>query len=454
MRVAGVELKGARVLVIGLARSGLAAVGLLALHGARVTAADSRPLAEIAGAAEALRSIGAVVFTLQSDDAADGHDLVVISPGVPIDTPVLEAARRAGIPVIAEVELASYFLQGPIIGVTGSNGKTTTTSLIGHILRESGIAVQVGGNIGTPPAAMVAASRADQWNVLELSSFQLEAISNFRARIGVCLNLTPDHLDRHGTMEVYAAAKRRLFETQDAAGFGVLNADDPWCVSFAATMPSRPLWFSLQRPVTPGLWREDSGRLVFDGEWFMEAADIPLRGLHNVENVLAAAGAARLAGAALPQIAAAVKSFPGVEHRLERVLTINGVEYFNDSKATNVDAALKAVEAFEGGLWIILGGKDKGSDYRPLRDPLTAKARAALLIGAAADKIAGHLAGAVPLVECGTLGEAVRHAHSHAKQNEVVLLAPACASFDQFDNFEHRGRVFKDLVRELKGKAA
>ena len=452
MQVAGVELNGARVLVIGLARSGLAAVGLLALHGARVTAADSRPLAEIPGASPALASIAAG-FVPQSDNAAAGHSLVVISPGVPIDAPVLIEARRARIPVISEVELASYFLAGPVIGITGSNGKTTTTSLVGHILRESGIRVLVGGNIGMPPSAMVASSRPGQWNVLELSSFQLEAVAHFRAQIGVCLNLTPDHLDRHGSMEVYAGVKRRLFETQDAEGYAVLNADDPWCVSYAATMPARPLWFSLQRPVTPGLWLEH-GQLVFDGEPFLNVAAIPLRGLHNVENVLAAAGAARLAGATLGQIAAAVQTFPGVEHRLERVRLLDGVEYFNDSKATNVDAALKAVEAFPRGLWIILGGKDKGSDYRPLQAPLAAKARAVLLIGAAADKIAGQLAGAVPLVHCVTMGEAVRHAHANAKQNEVVLLAPACASFDQFDNFEHRGRVFKELVNGLEGKVA
>jgi UDP-N-acetylmuramoylalanine--D-glutamate ligase len=452
MKVAGVELNDARVLVIGMARSGLAAAGLLALNGARVTATDSRPLEGIAGAAEALRSIGAVVFTLQSDTTSEDHDLVVISPGVPIDAPVLVAARRAGIPVIAEVELASYFLQGGIIGVTGSNGKTTVTSLIGHILRESGIPVQVGGNIGTPPSSMVASSRPGRWNVLELSSFQLEAVSHFRASVGVCLNLTPDHLDRHGSMEVYAAAKRRLFETQDSLGYAVLNADDPWCVRYAAVMPSRPMWFSLHRPVTPGLWLEESGRLAFDGELFLEAAEIPLRGLHNVQNVLAAAGAARLAGASLTQITASVKTFPGVEHRLERVRALDGVEYFNDSKATNVDAALKAVDAFPDGLWIILGGKDKGNDFAPLREPLTRKARAALLIGAAAGKIAGQLEGALPLVDCGTIGEAVRYAHSHAKQNEVVLLAPACASFDQFDNFEHRGRVFKDLVMALEGE--
>lgn len=447
MQVAGIELKGARVLVIGLARSGLAAASLLALQGAQVAAADSRPLSAIPGAAELLESIGAS-FVPQTDDAFRGCALVVISPGVPIDAPVLNAARAASIPVIAEVELASYFLEGPIIGITGSNGKTTTTALAGHILRHAGIPVQVGGNIGTPPSAMVASSRPEQWNVLELSSFQLEAISHFRARIAVCLNLTPDHLDRHGSMEVYAGAKRRLFETQSADGFAVLNSDDPWCVSYAAAMPARPLWFSLSRPITPGLWLE-RGELVFDGESWMTAADIPLRGLHNVENVLAAAGATRLAGASLRQIAAAVKTFPGVEHRLELVRTLDGVEYFNDSKATNVDAALKAVDAFPGGLWIVLGGKDKGSDYSPLREPLRAKARGVLLIGAAAGKIAAQLEGAVPLIECGTLDRAVEQAHRSAKQNEVILLAPACASFDQFDNFEHRGRVFKELVLNL-----
>lgn len=450
MKVAGVELQGARALVIGLARSGLAAASLMARHGARVTAADTRPLAEIPGAAELLDSIGAR-FSPQTEDAFNECALVVISPGVPIDAPVLNAARAASIPVIAEVELASYFLQGPVIGITGSNGKTTTTALVGHILRSAGIPAQVGGNIGTPPSAMVDASRPEQWNVLELSSFQLEAVAHFRARIGVCLNLTPDHLDRHGSMDVYAGAKRRLFETQAADGFAVLNSDDRWCVSYAAAMPGRPLWFSLHRAVTPGLWLE-RGELMFDGERWMSAAEIPLRGLHNVENVLAAAGAARLAGATLGQIAAAVKTFPGVEHRLERVRALDGVEYFNDSKATNVDAALKAIDAFPGGLWIILGGKDKGGDYGPLREPLRAKARAALLIGAAAGKIGAQLEGAVPLVQCETLDRAVEHAYRNAKQNEVVLLAPACASFDQFDNFEHRGRVFKELARNLPSR--
>jgi len=444
MQVAGVELRGVRVLVVGLARSGVAACHVLARAGARVTACDTKPFENVPGAE---------AFVLQAPGVAAGYALVVISPGVPIDAPILNEARAAGIPVIAEIELASYFLHGRIIGITGSNGKTTTTSLIGHILSNAGVPMQVGGNIGTPLVAMVESSRDAQWNVLEVSSFQLEAVANFCADIAVCLNITPDHLDRHGTLEVYAGAKRRLFETQQADGFGVLNADDKWCVSFAATMPGRPVWFSLNNPVTPGCWLE-GGQLVFDGEPFLAADEIRLRGLHNVENVLAASAAARLAGVPLAKIAEAVRSFPGVEHRLERVTTIHGVEYFNDSKATNVDATLKAIDAFPGGLWVILGGKDKGSDYTALREPLAGKARAALLIGAAAPKIAAQIAGAVPVIQCGTLERAVAEAHSHAKQNEVILLAPACASFDQFDNYEHRGQVFKQLVRALRGEGA
>ncbi len=444
MQVAGVELTGARVLVLGLARSGLAAIRLLRAQDAIVTASDLRPVEALPGVAES-----GAAFVLQSDNAVQGHELVVISPGVAVDAPPLLHARALGIPVIGELELASYFLLGPVIGITGSNGKTTTTALVHHILRECGIPSQIGGNIGTPPTSMVADSREAQWNVLEISSFQLETISNFHARIAVCLNITPDHLDRHGTMEVYTAMKRRLFETQREDAFAVLNADDPACFGFASTAASRPLWFSLSRPVTPGLWYED-GLTFFDGEPLLPAGEIPLRGMHNVENFLAAAGAARLAGASLEGIAGAVRSFPGVEHRLEFVRTVSGVEYFNDSKATNVDATLKAIDAFPGGLWIILGGKDKGGDYTPLRDPLKAKAKAALLIGAAARKIEAQLSGSVPMLQCGDLAAAVAKAAQEAAPGDVVLLAPACASFDQFDNFEHRGTVFKQLVTGLK----
>ena len=447
MKVAGLELENARVAVMGLARSGLAAVCLLRSHGAQVTATDSKSLAELAGAAALLSETGAK-FVPQSPDVLLHHDLAVISPGVPLDSDPVVEALRSGIPVIGELELASYFLLGPVIAITGSNGKTTTTSLVGHTLDHCGIPTQVGGNIGTPLASMTWTSRSDQWNVIEVSSFQLETISHFRAQIAVCLNVTPDHLDRHKTMEEYAAAKGRLFTTQQEDGFAVLNADDAACVGYAAMARSRPMWFSANRPVTPGLWVH-LDEIVFDGEPVMKLADILLRGMHNVENIMAATAASRLAGAPLSRIAEAVKSFPGVEHRLEFVRKINGVDYFNDSKATNVDAALKALEAFPGRLWVILGGKDKGSDYTPLSEPLREKALSALLIGAAGPKIAGQVEGAAPLVACGTIDRAVEYAHQHAAPGDVVLLAPACASFDQFENFEHRGRVFKTLVNGL-----
>ena len=448
MVVAGVELKGAKVLVIGLARSGLAALRLLSAQGAILTACDTMPLAELAGAAQTLNDAGAAFFA-QSPDVAIGQQLVVTSPGVPIDVEPLLRARAAGIPVIGEMELAGYFLQGPNLVITATNGKTTTTAQTGHILTVAGIANQVGGNIGTPPASMVDNSRSNQWNVLEASSFQLETISGFHARIGVCLNVTQNHLDRHHTMDAYISAKGRLFQTQTKDDYAVLNADDAICVRYASMTPARPLWFSLARPVTPGLWL-DTGTIWFDGERMMQATEIPLRGLHNVENTLAASAAARLAGASLDAIAAGVRTFTGVEHRLEHVRTVGGVDYYNDSKATTVDAALKALDTFGGGVWIILGGKDKGSDYTPLREPLREKARAALLIGAAAAKIGAKLEGAVKLVECGTLDAAVEYACAHASSGDTVLLAPACASFDQFQNFEHRGAAFKQLVAQIE----
>jgi UDP-N-acetylmuramoylalanine--D-glutamate ligase len=444
------EIAGRKVLVVGLARSGLAAVELLLRKGALVRATDVKPLDQLPDAAAELSRLG-VEFQVQSAEAFEDVEGIVISPGVPADLPELEQARGRGVPVIGEVELAGCFLAGKTIGITGSNGKTTTTALAGHILRQSGIPVQVGGNIGEAVTAMIPTSRADQWNVLELSSFQLETIESFRAHIAVALNVTPDHLDRHHSFENYARAKARLFQTQTAEDFAVLNADDPACREYGRQTRARLLWFSLQRAVSPGVFSEGE-RLSFDGQPFLEVREIPLRGRHNVENTLAAAASAHLAGAELEAIAAAVRTFPGVEHRLEFVRQIRGVDFYNDSKATNVDAALKAVEAFPGGLWVILGGKDKGAPYTPLRQALISKACAALLIGAAEGKIASELAGAVRLIPCGVLEEAVRIAFREAAPGDTVLLAPACASFDQFSNFEHRGRVFKTLVAQLEAK--
>jgi UDP-N-acetylmuramoylalanine--D-glutamate ligase len=441
-------LESKRALVIGMERSGLAAVELLARHGVQVRATDTKPLDQLAAAGELLAR-WSVPFVRQQDAVFEGVDLIVLSPGVPADLAALGRSRLRGVEVIGEVELASRYLRGPVIGITGSNGKTTTTALTGHILAECGIPVQTGGNIGTAVAAMVESSRTDQWNVLELSSFQLETICTFRAGIGACLNVTPDHLDRHGAFDRYAAAKGRIFENQQPDDFAILNADDATCVGYSADLHSRPLWFSSTRAMDPGVWL-DQGQIWFDGARVMPAPEIPIRGMHNVENTMAAIAAAHLAGAELPRIAAAVRTFRAVEHRLEYVRTVHGVDYYNDSKATNVDAALKALAAFEGRLWVILGGKDKGSDYTALREPLRKKAHGALLIGAAAPLIAAQVEGAVPLIGSGTLDAAVAEVFRRAQPGDTALLAPACASFDQFQNYEHRGRVFKELVARLE----
>ncbi|MBX5496554.1 MAG: UDP-N-acetylmuramoyl-L-alanine--D-glutamate ligase [Bryobacteraceae bacterium] len=441
------RISGAKALVVGMARSGVAAMELLLREKADVRVADARPLSAIDGLEGKLASLN-VPFLPQTPEAFQGVDLIVVSPGVPADLPDLEAARARGVPVIGEVELASFFLRGPILGVTGSNGKTTTTALIGHILKSCGIPCQVGGNIGTPPTALVDASRDEQWNVLELSSFQLETVFRFRARIGVALNVTPNHLNRHHTFENYAAAKSRLFLNQTEEDFAVLNACDDVCRGYSRTGRGRPVWFGL-RSQSDGAWF-DGEYLVADGTKVLAARDLSIRGLHNVENTLAAIAATRLTGASLEGIAEAARTFQGVEHRLEFVAKVRGVDFYNDSKATSVDATRKALSVFQSGLWVILGGEDKGAPYTVLREELQAKARAVLLIGAATPKIARDLSGSVTLVECGTLERAVEEAFRNASPGDTILLAPACASFDQFRSFEHRGEVFKSLVRKLE----
>jgi len=439
-----------KALVVGMKKSGLASAELLARRGAEVLATDLKPLEELPEAAQLLTRLS-IPFVRQSPEVFEGRNLIVLSPDVPADLPPLEAARARGARVVGEVELAAPYLNGRNIGITGSNGKTTTTSLIGHILRHAGVPVQVGGNIGTPVTAMIDTSRGDGWNVLELSSFQLETISQFRAHIALGLNVTQNHLDRHHTFENYAAAKRRMFETQQPGDCAVLNAEDPVTASWADHTRASVEWFSSRRKVTPGA-QLCGDKLVLDEKLLMERSEIPIRGLHNVENVLAAAIAASSAGVPHTAIAAAVRTFKAVEHRLEFVRRLSGIDFYNDSKATSVDATLKALDAFSSGVWIILGGKDKGLDYAPLRAPLASKARAALVIGAAAPKISAALAGAVRLVEAGTLDAAIAHGYTHGQPGDTVLLAPACASFDQFRSYEHRGEVFKQIVNRLEEK--
>ena len=453
----GIELKGKRVLAVGLARTGVATALFCAARGARVTATDSREESELGEVLVKLENAGvALELGCHQEKPFLEQDLIIPSPGVPADEPHLLAARAKGVTVWSEIELAYRFLKGRLIGITGSNGKTTTTSLVEHILRTAGMRTILAGNIGMALIGCVDEMQDDTWTVAELSSFQLELIDTFRPNISVFLNLTPDHLDRHHTLEEYGAAKARIFENQTREDVAILNADDPATAPYAPSLP-RVYWFSRKRKVAQGVCLHGEEIVLRQNgveEVLLNLGDISLVGAHNVENVLAAAAAAHLAGASATSIAKGVRSFAGVEHRLEFVAEIGGVRYYNDSKATNVDATLKALDAFPGRVLIILGGKDKGSDYTVLREPLREKAILALLIGAAAEKIEKQVAGSVALERAETLERAVEIASHAARPGDVVLLAPACASFDQFQNYEHRGRVFKELVMQLEKQAA
>ena len=488
------ELKNKRVLVVGLGKSGRAAALFLRDKGARVTVSDSRSMAALEHEIPTLLDAGIMV-------EAGGHglltfrrqDLIVVSPGVPYDTPELKQVRAFGSlgpPIIGELELASRFLQGNVVAITGSNGKTTTTSLLGKIFADAGRATLVGGNIGTPVIELIeesirlsggskeeadssAALRNDKpsgrndkqesggdvWSVLEVSSFQLETVEEFHPHIAVVLNITPDHLDRHGTFENYAAMKARITARQGPEDFLVLNGEDPPTQMVAAKTKAQVFWFSGRRPIKQGAFVHGESVLFIPREGakaepVLPVAEIPLKGAHNVENVLAAVCAARLGGIAAESIRASVAGFKAVEHRLEFVAVVGGVEFYNDSKATNVDATKKALEAFAGGVHLILGGKDKNSDYTELSDLLRARCKVVYTIGSAAEKIERQLAGVVKIVSAGTLDAAVRKATEDAVAGDVVLLAPACSSYDQFENYEHRGRVFKELVAQQVSKAA
>jgi UDP-N-acetylmuramoylalanine--D-glutamate ligase len=447
------DLNNKRVLVVGIGRSGVAAAFFLEERGARVTVSDSKTEAQLQLEIAALLDRGiSIEAGRHGERTFRDQDLIVVSPGVPSDHPQLLQARSLGIPVIGEVELAFRFLQGKVVAITGSNGKTTTTTLIGEILAKSGKKTLVGGNIGTPVISLVAKSTPESYMVLEVSSFQLETIQQFRPWISVVLNITPDHLDRHHTFQAYVEAKARMFENQTASDFAVLNADDAACVNLKGRVKSPLYWFSRKQKVDSGAFLSGT-QIVFRDDSretpLMERSEIHLKGAHNLENVLAAVSVGMIAGCGPQEIRRAVSEFHGVEHRLEPVSTIHGVSFFNDSKATNVDATIKALESFPGNIHIILGGKDKGSDYSVLNPLLRERVKRAYLIGAAADKIAAQIQGAVPLTHSGTLEHAVQQAFETATEGDIVLLAPACASFDQFENYEQRGRVFKELVHSL-----
>lgn len=451
------ELNGKRVLVVGLGKSGVASALFMQARGARVTVSDTKSGDELRNEIPVLLDHGITVETGgHGDRTFRGQDLIVVSPGVPVDAPPLVQARSLGESVIGEIELAAQFLPGPIVAITGSNGKTTTTTLAGEIMTAGGFSALVGGNIGTPAISLADRAKPETVVVLEISSFQLETVQTFRPRVAVVLNVTPDHLDRHRTFEIYTDAKARIFENQRPDDFAVLNADDPTCVAMAKRTRAQVFWFSRLKEVEQGAWVEN-GKLVFrDNKGqreILQVSDIPLKGAHNLENVLAAACAGMLMGCTPEKIRQAVHDFKAVEHRLEFVATIGDVDYYNDSKATNVDATIKALESFPANIHLILGGKDKGSDYTVLNDLLRKRVKRVYTIGAAAAKIEGQIVssknGGPEVVHAETLENAIRKAHAAAKPGDVVLLAPACASFDQFKSYEHRGKVFKEIVHSL-----
>jgi UDP-N-acetylmuramoylalanine--D-glutamate ligase len=449
-----VELKDKRVLVVGLGKSGVASALFLKERGARVTVSDTKSPDQLRDEIPVLLDHGITVETGgHGERTFRGQDLIVVSPGVPVDAKPLVQARASGEPVIGEIELAAQHLPGPIVAITGSNGKTTTTTLTGEILTAGGLPTLVGGNIGTPAISLVAKVKPETIVVLEVSSFQLETIQTFRPKVAVVLNVTPDHLDRHRTFQAYVDTKARIFENQQPSDFAVLNEDDETCRTMGERTRAQVFWFSRKKEVKQGAWVRE-GQIVFrDGRGQREVmlvSEIPLKGAHNVENVLAGVCGGMLMGCDAEQIRKAVREFKAVEHRLEYVATVKGVEYYDDSKATNVDATIKALESFPANIHLILGGKDKGSDYTVLNDLLRQRVKRVYTIGAAAEKIESHITGAAEIVHAETLDNAVRRAAAVAKAGDIVLLAPACASFDQFQSYNHRGRVFKEVVHSLE----
>jgi len=458
MRPVATEYRGQTALVVGAARSGVAAAEFLITRGAQVVLTDVRGEEELAPSLAPLRArplaAGKLCLELggHRPESFRACDFVVVSPGVPLALPMFESSRKAGIPVLAEVELAFRHIRGKILGITGSNGKTTTTALVTELLRGAGLRGYAAGNIGWPLIGFVETSTPDDLYVVELSSFQLEAILQFRPLVGAILNLTPDHLDRYRDLADYIGAKQRIFMNQTRSDFAVLNRDDPRTAALAGKVCAAPVLFSRHGEVVHGTCLQ-AGRLVFRDHGketdLFAAEGVRLKGSHNLENTLAAAAIALLAGAAPGSLGEVVRAFTGVEHRLEWVAEIDGVQYFNDSKATNVDATVKSLEAFPGNILLIAGGKDKGGDFTSLRLLVAQRVKHLILLGEAAGKIREALSGIVETSDAASLPEAVLLAGRSAAPGDIVLLAPACASLDMFQDYEHRGRVFKETVRGM-----
>ena len=448
------DLTDRKVLIVGLARTGEALCRFLLRRGARVRVSEKKSEDAFGGRIARWKELGADFETGGHRlESFLGSDLIVLSPGVPPLAEV-DAAVRAGIPVISEIELAYGFLKGTIIGISGSNGKSTTSTLVHKVLKDAGRRSFLAGNIGTPLISFVDRSRDEDIYVTEISSFQLEHIKDFRVGVSAVLNISQNHLDWHKSFDNYFAAKKKIVLGQDKAGFAVLNRDDALVWALRSEAAAAVYAFSRRRPVARGACLEDGRIVIRDGKKIplMKASDIRLPGLHNLENVLAASVIGHILGVPARVMRESIRGFKGLEHRLEDVRTIKGVLFVNDSKATTVDATTKALISFNRPIVLILGGKDKGGDFTLLRKPVKARVRKVLLIGQAADKIRAALEGVVPIETVSSFRELVRHGFESASRGDVVLLAPACTSWDMFNNFEERGRTFKREVRALARK--
>ena len=457
----GLSLVGAEVLVVGGGKTGLSASRFLVSRDARVTLTDSSDLSDMEREIGELVGMGVKLeLGRHNIETFLASELIVVSPGVPLAIWPLKAAKDRGIPVIGEVELASRYLDAPILAVTGTNGKTTTTALLGDILMGSGLKVKVGGNIGEPLIDMVdsfqngneGASELD-YVVAELSSFQLETIETLRPRVAILLNITPDHLDRYEGYEDYITAKMRIFKNQKSDDIAVLNADDPIVAPRTKGLNMGRVFFSRQRIIEGGVYLEDD-RIVSDigdERFIYNPNDYTLTGVHNLENIMAAIAGASAVGCGGEGVDRALREFTPIAHRLEHVLTASGIVFYNDSKATNVGAALKSIESFKGGLHVIMGGVDKGGSYEPLRTAIRGRVRGLYLIGEAKDLIEGELGGEVTTQKVRGMEEAIMLAYRGAKEGDTILLAPACSSFDMYRDYKERGEDFKGIVMKLFG---
>lgn len=447
------EFRNKKISVLGAARSGIAVARLLASQGGQVLLSDSGAAERFREELQALSPLGIAVETGGHTDRVFDCSFIVLSPGIPEQAPVVKEAIKRRIPIVSEMEAASWFCHAPMIGVTGSNGKTTTTTLIGRILGDAKKKHVVAGNIGTAFSSVVLDVAETDLAVLEVSSFQLDHCESFRPWISVILNITEDHMDRYNhSMEQYAASKSRIFANQGKDDILISSADDPWTVKAVSAAACRKLTFSAQRRVDEGAY-VDNGMLVTALEGtrteIIPLQELSLKGTHNAYNAMASTLVGQLSGVSVASIRATLRNFKGVEHRLEFVREHKGIRYFNDSKATNVDSVWYALQAFQEPIVLLLGGRDKGNDYSRLTDLIRTHVKSIVAIGESAATVEQAFRGATTVVRASSMKEAVESAAGLAAAGDVVLLSPACASFDWFENYEHRGRVFKELVSQL-----